>query len=92
MFCENGVLRNLTQFTGKQLCQSLFLNKAVKKKETLTQVFSCELCEIFTNTFSYWTPLVAASDTQVFLSNLNNLNNFVRIIQNIYGVIGPHFI
>ena len=31
------------------------------KKDTLTQVFSCEFCEIFKNTFSYGTPPVAAS-------------------------------
>ena len=31
------------------------------KKETLTQVFSCEFCEISKNTFLYRTPLVAAS-------------------------------
>ena len=31
------------------------------KKETLTQVFSCEFCEISKNTFSYRTPPVAAS-------------------------------
>ena len=30
-------------------------------KETLAQVFSCEFCEIFKNTFFYRTPLVAAS-------------------------------
>ena len=30
------------------------------KKETLSQVFSCEFCEVFKNTFFYWTPLVAA--------------------------------
>ena len=29
------------------------------KKETLAQVFSCEFCEIFKNTFFYRTPLVA---------------------------------
>ena len=27
MFCKKGVLRNLTKFKGKHLCQSLFLNK-----------------------------------------------------------------
>ena len=32
------------------------------KKETLAQVFSCEFCEISKNTFSYGTPLVAASE------------------------------
>ena len=35
-------------------------------KETLTQVFSCEFCEISKNTFLYRTPLVAAS---VFLNS-----------------------
>ena len=30
------------------------------KKETLAQVFSCESCEIFENTFYYKTLLVAA--------------------------------
>ena len=27
VFCEEGILRNFTTFTGKHLCQSLFLNK-----------------------------------------------------------------
>ena len=31
-------------------------------KETLTQLFSCEFCEITKNTFSYRIPLVAASE------------------------------
>ena len=32
------------------------------KKETLAQVFSWEFCKISKNTFSYRTPLVAASN------------------------------
>ena len=31
------------------------------KKETMTQVFPCEICEISMNTFSYRAPVVAAS-------------------------------
>ena len=27
VFCKKGVLRNFVEFTGKHLCQSLFLNK-----------------------------------------------------------------
>ena len=27
VFCEKGVLRNFTKFTGKNLCQSIFFNK-----------------------------------------------------------------
>ena len=33
-------------------------------KETLTQVFSYEFCEIFKNTFFDITPLVAASESR----------------------------
>ena len=45
VFCEKGVLRNFSKFTGKHLCQSLFFNKVAGgacnfiKKETLAQVF-----------------------------------------------------
>ena len=31
------------------------------EKETLTQVFSCEFCEISKNTFLHRTPVLAAS-------------------------------
>ena len=50
-----SALKNFTKFTGKHLCQSLLFNK----RETLAQVFFCELCEIFKNTIFYRTPLVA---------------------------------
>ena len=65
---RKGVLINFAKFTRKHLCKSLFFNKVagrrpatLLKKETLTQVFSCEFCEISKNIFSYKTPLVAAS-------------------------------
>ena len=50
VFCKKGVLKN-------------FANFSFIKKETLAQVFSCEFCEIFKNTFFYLTPPVAASAT-----------------------------
>ena len=61
---KKGVLKNFTKFTGKQLCGSLFLSKVAGlrakacnfiEKETPTQMFSCEICEIFENTFFYRT-------------------------------------
>ena len=73
VFCSKGVLRNFAKFTGKRPCQGLFFNKNAGlrqlrpeacnfiKKETLAQVFSCEFCKIFKNTFSYRAPPVAAS-------------------------------
>ena len=54
---KKGVHRNFAKFTGKHLCQSLLFNKVAGgscnfiKKETLTQVFSCEFCENSKNTF-----------------------------------------
>ena len=63
------ILKISQNLQEKQLFQSLVFNKVADlacnfiKKETLAQVFSCEFCEIFKNTFSYRTPLVAASVT-----------------------------
>ena len=66
MFCKKGVLRNFEKFTGKHLCQKLFLIKLTEscsfiKKESLAHVFSCEFCEISKNIFFYRTHPVAAS-------------------------------
>ena len=67
VFCKTGILENSTKFTGKYLCQSLFFNRvaalrpATLLKKRLTQVFSCEICEIFKSTFFYRTSRVAAS-------------------------------
>ena len=63
---KKDVLRNFTKFIGKHLCQSLILINFFNfiKKETLTQVFSCEFCEIFKNTFfteHLWTTKKNAS-------------------------------
>ena len=65
------VLKNFANVTGKHLFWSLLLIKLqtwrlracdfIKKGRTPTQVFSCEICKIFKNTFSYRTAPVAAS-------------------------------
>ena len=47
-------------FTGKQLCWNLLLIKFIKK-ETQLQVFSCEFCETFKDTFFYRTSLLGVS-------------------------------
>ena len=48
VFCKKGVLINFIKFTGKHLCQSLFLNK---------------VSGLSKNTFSYRTPPAAASES-----------------------------
>ena len=44
------------------LIMSQALGQQLYQKETLVQMFSCEFCEIFKNTFSRRTPLVVASE------------------------------
>ena len=39
VFCEKGVLRNFTKFTGKHPCQSLFFNKFLLKKRLWHRCF-----------------------------------------------------
>ena len=46
---KKGVLKNFAKFTGKHQCWSLFINKLhcqgfFIKRETPTQVLSCEVC------------------------------------------------
>ena len=67
VFCKKDALRNFPKFTGKHLCLRLFFNKVADlrssnfiKRESQAQVFSCEFCEIFKNTFFYRTLPVAA--------------------------------
>ena len=48
-------LKTFAKFIGKHLCHCNFI-----KKETLAQVFFCEFCNIFKNTFFYKTTPVAA--------------------------------
>ena len=52
MYFKIGVLKNV--LTVKHLCWSLSFKK-LKKEEAPTQVFSCEHCEIFRNSFLYRT-------------------------------------
>ena len=52
-----GVLKNLRNFTGKHLCWSLFLIKfqvfkpLILLKRDSNTLFSCEICEIFRNSY-----------------------------------------
>ena len=56
---KRSFLRNFAKFTGKDLCQGLFLNKVAGLRpatllnffKTLAQVFYCEFCETSKNTF-----------------------------------------
>ena len=60
VYCKKDILKNFAKFTGKHLWQSLPFFAGWHFQ--LAQVFSCEFCEIFKNTFLHRTPPVAASD------------------------------
>ena len=62
-----SVLRNFAKLTGKHLCQNLFLSKVAGliRKETLTQVFSCEFCEISKNTTVSYGGCFCKNNTQL---------------------------
>ena len=79
MFYKKDVLGNFTKFTGKHLCQSLFFNKvaglrpaSLLKKETLTQMFSCEFREVSKDTFSQNTSRHSVIKRMV-ICNIENL-------------------
>ena len=59
------------------------------KKETLAQVFSCEFCEIYKNTFYYRTPLVAASGVLIYFAILEPFTNKVAGLFNRIHVVAP---
>ena len=62
-FLTKGVTRNFAEFTRKYLYRNLFFDKVkLIKNESLAQVFSCEICEIYRNTVFAERHLVAASD------------------------------
>ena len=64
---QNRCSKNFANFTGKHLCWSLFLKRlqrwgsAALSKRDSTHVFSCQVWEIFMDTFFYRTSVVAAS-------------------------------
>ena len=75
MFFKIVVLKSFANFTGKHLCWSLFLKNLqaeglqLHKEKSPTQVFSCEVCEIFKNSCSYRTPPMTASAPPKVASN-----------------------
>ena len=67
VFSKKGVLKHFAKFTGKHLWQRIFFNKvaglrpATFLEKRLAQMYSCEYCETFKNSYFCRTPAVAAS-------------------------------
>ena len=65
---KKGVLKNVAKLTRKHLCKGFFFNKVADlmvcsfiREEALEQVFYCEFCKIFKNTYFRRTPPMTAS-------------------------------
>ena len=78
MFFRIDVFNSFTNFTGKHQCWSLFLIKlqAYYEKEVPTEVLSCEISELFKNTFYKTTPLLAAFEQTKEISVVGIFRSF----------------
>ena len=61
MYSVKKVFLEILQSSQENTCVRASVLINFIKKETLSQVFSCEFCKIYKNTFSYRTTSVAAS-------------------------------
>ena len=71
MFFKIGVLKNVVIVTGKHLCRSRlslikFLDNFINKRQQHRR-FPANIAKFFGTAFFYGTPLVAASENQVFI-------------------------
>ena len=85
---KTAVLKNFAIFTGKYLCWSLFLITFQAlvlqsyKKEIPTQVFSCEYCETFKNTY-FEEHLRTAASLPLYVSVHHKWNKLTTLTLNI---------
>ena len=69
VFCKKKVFLEISQNSQENTFGRL---ATLLKKETLAQVFSCEFCEIFKDTFFNRIPPVAASVNYSFSAELRS--------------------
>ena len=99
VLCEKGVLRNFPKFYEfyeissntffiehlRTVASAWALRPAVFRKETLAQMFLCEFCEFFKNTFSYRTPPIAASASNLMGPPVLKLLEFLEFFWNFFS-------
>ena len=79
VFCKKGILKISKKLTGKHLCHGLFVQAEFSnfiKKETMTQVFSCEYWDIFKSNFIYRIPTVDDSAKNRFIFCLTEFHEY----------------
>ena len=84
VFCEKGVLRNFSKFTGNHLCQSLFFNKVaglrpatLLKNRLWHKCFSVNFAKFLRTPFlTEHLPWLLFSENQVFQASKKPIYNF----------------
>ena len=88
LLTDEGALTNFANFTGKHFCWMSPESLQLYQKETLTEVFSSEICEIFKNSYfegHLWTTAAILREPENILrwkavnvaTKYNNMN-FVK--------------
>ena len=74
MFFKIGFLKNFAILTGNTCLDSLFNKVAGTRVEgTSTQIFSCEYCKSFKNSFFHGPPPTAASEIRPVLKKIHDI-------------------
>ena len=89
MFFKVAILKNSAIFTEKYLYWSLFsINLQARpeglqryKKETPIQLFFCEYCKVFKNSFFYITSPAAASLSTFVIATIFKRTSFLNFVQ-----------
>ena len=94
MLCDKNIATFMLQLFYDKNNRQTFANHRLEtcnfvKKETLTQVFSCEFCKIDKNTFYYRTLLVAASDVLINFAIQELFTNKVAVLFNRIPMVAP---
>ena len=85
VYCKEGFLKNFAKFTGKHLRPSLFFNRLkrlwrratlLKRDSGISEMLSCESCEIFKKTYFAEHLRTTAFESGAHLSS--NFRKFFR--------------
>ena len=99
VFCKKGVLRNFAKFTGKHLCQILFVNEvaglrpaSLLKERLWHRCFPVDFVRFLRTPFYIEHLLVAASAKIVFVSTINAESTLVVVRRPQMTSLSPGYI
>ena len=89
VFCKKSVLRDFAKFTGKHLCQSLFINNFADHV-TLAQVFTVNFAKFWRTPFLtehlWWLPLVLQNRC---FYKFPDINQKISVLKSLFNTVRP---